>query len=296
MKRIERIVVVADTGTEQHALARALSIAHSTGAAVELIGFVHDSAVADNPRLPARDRRQATRRMLDERRKGLERHIREAAVPVSLRVVWTRLLADWLCTYAATLRAALVVKTNHPSGRPWYVPSDWLLMRELRAPLLLVNPDAARGGAGALATLNAGARSARAQAIDRSVLAAAGWWTRNCGGPAQAAYVHEVPPLPLDLGIVDRRAYLKAQEHVAVRRLVARLRAGPRGVAFRRHALLGRPERALPRLARQLRPAVTVMGTAARRGLPRFFVGSTAEQVIPALGTDVLVVKPAGRR
>jgi len=260
-------IVVADMGTDQHALARAQDIVRATGALIELVGFVYDSAVADNPQLAARDRRLATRR-----------------------------LAEWLCANVRPLGGDLVVKTNHPSGRPWYVPSDWYLMRELSVPLLLVNADAPRGGRGAVATQNAGARSARARAIDRSVLTAAGWWARTFGGPAHAAYVHEVPPLPLDLGIVKRRGYLRRQERIARERLASRLRARPRGVAFRGHTVLGRPERVLPKLVRTLRPAVTVMGTAARTGLPRFFVGSTAEAVIPVLGTDVLVVKPGGRR
>jgi nucleotide-binding universal stress UspA family protein len=95
---------------------------------------------------------------------------------------------------------------------------------------------------------------------------------------------------------VEKRAYLKKQERIAHERLASRLRTRPRGVAFRRHAVLGRPGHVLPKLVRTLRPAVTVMGTAARSGLPRFFVGSTAEAVIPALGTDVLVVKPGTRR
>ncbi|HEU0224426.1 MAG TPA: universal stress protein [Steroidobacteraceae bacterium] len=296
MKRIACIVVVADAGTEQHALARAQEIARTTGATIELVAFAYDSAVADNPRLAARDRRLATQRLVEERRKALGRHVREGGGHVSLRVVWTRRLAEWLCANVEPLGGDLVVKTNHPSGRPWYLPSDWYLMRELSVPLLLVNADAPRGGRGAVAALNAAARSARARAIDRNVLAAAGWWTRTFGGPAHAAYVHEVPPLPLDLGIVERRAYLRRQERIARERLASRLRARPRGVAFRGHAVLGRPGRVLPKLVRTLRPAVTVMGTAARTGLPRFFVGSTAEAVIPALGTDVLVVKPGGRR
>lgn len=296
MKRIGCIIVVADAGPEQHALARAQEIARATGASIELVGFAYDPAVADNPRLGARDCRLATRRLIEERRRALERHVGAGGAQVSLRVVWTRRLAEWLCTNAGPLGGDLVVKTNHPSGRPWYVPSDWYLMRELSVPLLLVNADAPRGGSGAVAALNAGARSARARAIDRSVLAAAGWWTRTLGGPAHAAYVHEVPPLPLDFGIVERRSYLRKQERIARERLASRLRARPRGVAFRGHAVLGRPGHVLPKLVRTLRPEVTVMGTAARTGLPRFFVGSTAEAVIPVLGTDVLVVKPGGRR
>lgn len=296
MKRIDCIVVVADAGAGQHALARASELAHATGAAIELVGFAYDSAVADNPRLTVRDRRLGTRRLIRERREALERHARDGGGGVSLRIVWTRGLAEWLCTHIGELGGDLVVKTNHPSGRPWYVPSDWYLMRELSVPLLLVNPDAPRGGAGAVAALNAGARSERARAIDRSVLHAAGWWTTTFGGPAHAAYVHEVPPLPLDLGIVERRSYLRKQERIARERLASRLRARPRGVVFRGHAVLGRPGRVLPKLVRTLRPSVTVMGTAARTGLPRFFVGSTAEAVIPALGTDVLVVKSGARR
>jgi universal stress protein E len=45
--------------------------------------------------------------------------------------------------------------------------------------------------------------------------------------------------------------------------------------------------------ARRLSAAIVVMGAISRRGLKRFFIGNSAEQLLDELRCDLLVVKPA---
>ena len=57
------------------------------------------------------------------------------------------------------------------------------------------------------------------------------------------------------------------------------------------HILEGKPPHVISRLARELTPTVTVMGTAARTGLGRLLLGNTAEDTLSLLEGDVLTVR-----
>ena len=48
----------------------------------------------------------------------------------------------------------------------------------------------------------------------------------------------------------------------------------------------------IPQVAHQLDAAVTVIGTVARTGLSGALIGNTAEVILDALESDVLVLKP----
>ena len=48
----------------------------------------------------------------------------------------------------------------------------------------------------------------------------------------------------------------------------------------------------IPRVAKQLDAAVTVIGTVARTGFSGALIGNTAEVVIDTLESDILVLKP----
>jgi len=48
----------------------------------------------------------------------------------------------------------------------------------------------------------------------------------------------------------------------------------------------------IPQVAHQISAAVTVIGTVARTGLSGALIGNTAEVILDALESDVLVLKP----
>ena len=74
----------------------------------------------------------------------------------------------------------------------------------------------------------------------------------------------------------------------ALNRLMDRYRVPPRN----QRLVVGDPESALPKVAKQDRAAVVVMGAVSRSGLSRVFIGHTAERVVDKLDCDVLIVKP----
>src|ERR1700733_6808445 len=63
--------------------------------------------------------------------------------------------------------------------------------------------------------------------------------------------------------------------------------------AARRHLIEAHPVDAITGTARRLGTAIVVMGAISRRGLKRFFIGNSAEQLLDELRCDLLVVKPA---
>jgi nucleotide-binding universal stress UspA family protein len=50
----------------------------------------------------------------------------------------------------------------------------------------------------------------------------------------------------------------------------------------------------IPRLAKELRADLVVMGTIARTGISGLFIGNTAETIFDQLSCSVLAIKPPG--
>jgi universal stress protein E len=83
---------------------------------------------------------------------------------------------------------------------------------------------------------------------------------------------------------------MRAQAATAIRRTLERAKID----AARTYVVDGRPEEALPALAKKLAAQILVMGAISRRGLQRFALGDTAERTIHASPCDLLILKPEG--
>jgi len=60
------------------------------------------------------------------------------------------------------------------------------------------------------------------------------------------------------------------------------------------HLCEGDPKTEVPRVASELDIDVLVMGTVGRVGIPGFFIGNTAEEILKRVECSVLAIKPAG--
>jgi nucleotide-binding universal stress UspA family protein len=115
---------------------------------------------------------------------------------------------------------------------------------------------------------------------------------------ARLLAVHAMPaaviPDPVAGGLVTpvyRRVAAIGRRQVA-KELLEKLRKGR--VPIDQRALIvkeGRPQDAILETVRKLRPALTVTGTHARRGLARILLGSVAEAVVRRAGLPVLVIR-----
>jgi universal stress protein E len=86
------------------------------------------------------------------------------------------------------------------------------------------------------------------------------------------------------------RAARSAHEHALERLLAKYERSGLSGYV---HVLKGRPADVIRRQAAEHRVELIIMGTVGRTGVPGFFIGNTAENVLTRADCSVLTVKPA---
>lgn len=66
------------------------------------------------------------------------------------------------------------------------------------------------------------------------------------------------------------------------------------GLTAQVHLIKGEPGEVIPRVAKERRVELIVMGTVARTGIPGLFIGNTAERVLGSVDCSVLAVKPKG--
>jgi len=60
----------------------------------------------------------------------------------------------------------------------------------------------------------------------------------------------------------------------------------------KKHLLKGDPRNTIPEFTGKIKADLVVMGTVARIGLPGFFMGNMAEDILSQLDSSVLAIKP----
>lgn len=86
--------------------------------------------------------------------------------------------------------------------------------------------------------------------------------------------------------------YLSTQAERSMAELLEKTAESRRGVRVTTRVMRGDPRRVVPRRARVSGADLIVVGTAGRRGLSRFLMGSVAEHIARAAPCAVLVVPP----
>jgi universal stress protein E len=217
--------------------------------------------------------------------------------------------ADWdFPPYEAIIRKAqriaadlLVVENHHGAdGRHparWLLSyTDWELLRLCPIPVLLVKNRRLYHRPRVLAAIDPSHAHAKPANLDKQILRAGAQLVHALHGELHALHAL-LPPMPvapampdgplIDVGLESRQLAEVAQRNLA--RAVD-------GFDVKRshcHLVEGRPNDVIPRTARRERCSIVAMGVVSRSALKRFFIGNTAESVMDAVTSDVLVVKPA---
>jgi universal stress protein E len=166
-----KILVVADQGESCVATSRGLELAARLGHSVEVAAFTY----APLKRIAEGKAEQdaITQQLLDKRRQEVDGRIQRFVTPgqkVALKVVWLKDIHPWINKRAATAGFDLVIKTAHDSGSMTYTSTDWHLLRECPAPVLLAAEDKWHRTKPVLAALDLGTRTRVKQALNDRVL------------------------------------------------------------------------------------------------------------------------------
>ena len=286
------ILIVADReGERQVALARGLSLAQAMGWDAEVVGFSYESlAGLDN----LAQKREAKRSLMDRRRQEVEAqvaHHQPDKVGVKVVVGWEKLVHEWVDARCARMSHQVVIKTAHHSERFLYTPTDWHLLRECRAPVLIAAEEIWRPTHSIVAAVDLASRSRIKRALNHAIVATARAYAEALDNSLHLVHVVHVPAALKELHLIDEEAHtLKVTD--AIRSNAARL-CKAHGISSAQVLVEhGNVDEVISETARRLQAQLVVMGTVGRQGVNAKLVGNTAEKVLTRIPTDVLALKP----
>lgn len=205
---------------------------------------------------------------------------------------------DWLDSTHQTIIAAqqaegcgLVVKQHQPDNplkRALLTPDDWKLLRYCPAPVLLVKTARPWSGGNILAAVDVGNSDEAHQSLHAGIVSHAFDIASLAKGELHVLSAHPAPMLSAADPTFQLRESIAARYREACQRFQEEYGFSNRQL----HIAEGPADLLIPQLAAQLDAVVTVIGTVARSGLSGALIGNTAEVVLDALESDVLVLKP----
>ncbi|MGB5101919.1 MAG: universal stress protein [Steroidobacteraceae bacterium] len=258
-----------------------LHVASFTPATVSLQEF-HDSVMAGHQAM-------------------LERHVQRAAsagVVALAEALWGTPFHEVVLARVAATRPGLVVKHSvyhNPIERTLFTGSDWHLIRECPAPLLLVKDAGRLAGRPVLVCVDPLHSHDKPAALDHQLLERAVMLAGRLDGELHALHVFSIPaPVTVVGDAYIAAAALPAMDRTPVQvDKVFRDLLSAHGVPpSRGHLRVGAPARDVVAEAKALDAGLVVMGAVSRRRLERWFVGSTAESVLDRLPCNVWIEKP----
>jgi universal stress protein E len=290
------ILVIVDPFTEheQPVLARAAWLAERCGADIELFCCDYDAEI-DSGRVATvwiPDAGLREQRMLRDRRQleSFASALRGRRLQVTVNVAWDYPPAEAIARHVAATRPWLVAKDTHHHTvlqRTLLTNTDWNLIRDCPAPLLLVKPREVGSHPTVLAAVDPVQEHDKPAQLDDAIYRFASELAEKTGG---ALHLTHAISTPLGVQLPPNVQAMVAQEHR--RALDGFLMAHP-VPAENLHVHEGLAHQCLQQAATSQHADFLVMGAVARRGIKKVLIGSTAARVLDRLPCDLVIIKPA---
>lgn len=185
----------------------------------------------------------------------------------------------------------LVIKQHIPDNplkRALLTPDDWKLLRYCPSPVLMVKTARPWSGGNVLAAVDVGNDDPEHRTLHESIV--------NCGfeiasladGNLHVISAHPSPMLSAADPVFQLKETIEARYRDACKEFQAEYDIPDAQL----HIEEGPADALIPRACHRLDAVVTVIGTVARTGFSGALMGNTAEVILDALESDVLVLKP----
>lgn len=289
-------IVIATQSTQglEAALTRATQIEHVSEAEVTVVDVIWDH-FSEEPEhvIPAGEKKRLIDHYMAYEQQALDRLLKSYQSKIETldsSVHWAKRLEASVAAEVRRLGADLVIKsvTEGSHGlRDWLsTPTDWRLMRDMSVPVLYCQTPSWRKPYRVLAAVDVTEHHGE---VTARILDCAGRFCDvfDCDidlvttfGPI-ADHAHAT--LVTDYDVV--RGTMRSVRHKELEAIAAGM---DRDATL--HVLEGHVGPTIENLARDIGATVTVVGTAARRGLGKLFLGNTAEQIITHATGDLVTV------
>jgi len=304
MDNIRRILFAVKNpeGRKYAAIDKVIDIAKRLDASLELFHAISTPLFLDLQPLTGTSLSELKSEALRLQSERLEAHAaraRKLGVKAICKVTWDYPPHEAIVRRARRSGADLIIAECHEGSRlkPWLVHlTDWELLRLSPAPVLLFKNTRRYSRPALLAAVDPAHLHAKPAQLDTEIIAAGEQMAESLGGSLHVMHSNYPAVFGLTLGDpgIDA-AILSATYEQQKRKDSADFKAlaEKSGISrARRHEVDGDPVYGIPKVAREMRAQIVVMGAMSRSGLKRVFIGNTAERVLHDLPCDVLVVKP----
>jgi universal stress protein E len=293
MIALNKLLVVIDPEQDsQLALDKALKLARSTGAALELLTCDHNSYLEDGYYFDPPQAQQLRAEHLEKNRQMLE----EMAIVIAAQGFTVTVDALWgnppwekiVSKVSESKPDMLILSTRHHEilARLLLSHHDWQLIRHCPCPLLLVKDQPWHHPPVFVAAVDPTHANDKPAVLDHRLLMAGRYRAEVSQGELHLFHSYYKPPVagmyPTELD----ESYFREQADELLQAF-----AVPE-----QHLHLSATEiqTSLPRLMTDIGGDVVIMGAISRSRLNRLFIGSTAEKLLDRLSQDVLIIKPEG--
>ena len=286
-----KMLIVADMEDSCIATPRGLQLAHKLGHTVEVVAFIHSPLSGMNKN--SAQRKAVKNKLMANREREVQARIdkyRQSDQKVSLKVVWEEDIHPWVVKRSAQSALDMVVKTGSHKDSIIYTSSDWQLLRECTAPVLIVAEKKWHKTRPVLAALDLGSTNSQKKQLNHQIISRAKILAEALETELDLICAIEIPTLLADMDLIDPASYVR-EAREKMKPAIAAL-AEAHGLPVRSFRVKKGPvEKVITSVAAQERAQLLVMGTVGRRGVRARLLGNTAEKVLRHLRTDVLTLK-----
>lgn len=298
---LHQLLVVIDptSGDSQPSLERAAWLAKRSNSAIELLLCEYNSALDGGYFFDGPAQKKARDSLLQNRTKWLEKlaqPLRDNGITVTTEARWGKPLHTMILQRISELKPDMVLRdatTHNLLQRLFFNNTSWQLIRQCPVPLWLVREGEWKGER--ICAAVDPVHSADTEALlDHKLVKSTLYLAQTLD--MQADYMHSYAPLPrtmvFDSELVaayDQYAERSAKQH---RDAFEKLMVNYPVEKANRHLLEGFPEEVIPSFVEERGVDLLVMGAISRSNLENALIGNTAERVLEAVQTDLLVIKP----
>lgn len=288
------LLIIADReGGSQIAISRGLNIAAKMGYAAQVVGFTYESLKSMGI-TPGQEQARVRKKLLSRRKTEVEAQIKKlkpSGMRVSCTVIWQKDIHNWVHKQCQRKSYIAVVKTAARTATFLYTSTDWHLLRECPAPVLIVADKKWHSNRPVVAAVDLATKLRVKQRLNQEVIATAQRYADSLNCKLVVLNALYIPPILTELDLVDEYTQVQKLTHELQPKLLKLSKA--HGIDLKQFRLKHGPvDKVIASEAARMKAQLVVMGTVGRKGVKAKLMGNTAERVLSKLRTDVLALKP----
>lgn len=210
---------------------------------------------------------------------------------VSAEQAWHNSPCNTVLAVQQTEGCDLLIKqhrTEHSLRNTLFTPDDWQLLRHCPSPVLMARHAEPWAERIILSAIDAGSEDTEHRVLQVGILSHAHELARLSQANLHVISAHPYPMLSSSDPIFQLKESIQTYYHEQCKTYQQEFEIDDDHL----HIEEGPAEQLIPHLAHKLDAALTIIGSVGRSGITGALIGNTAENVLDALDSDVLVLKP----